>query len=131
PVLRIGAARAGVDRDDGVACVVLAGEERVLLQTFELTLDRSDLLGDLGLERAVEREELLRVVVFAREALVAFEPAGDARVFRRDLSRAFLVVPEARLAQLRLERGAAGGQRIGVKGNHGPTRGGSRSPRAA
>src|SRR5207244_2525220 len=35
-VLRVGAARVGLDRDDRVARVVLAAEERVLLEPFQL-----------------------------------------------------------------------------------------------
>src|SRR5205807_10317756 len=38
PVLRVGAAGVGLDRDDRVAAVVLAREERVLLQARELGL---------------------------------------------------------------------------------------------
>ena len=42
PVLSVGAAGAGVDRDDGVARVVLAAEERVLLESLELALERRE-----------------------------------------------------------------------------------------
>ena len=58
PVLRVGAAGAGVDRDDGVARVVLAVEERVLLQPRELGRDGRELGAQLVLERRVELEEL-------------------------------------------------------------------------
>ena len=120
-----------MDRHDRVAGVVFAGEERVLLEPFELALNRADLLRDLVLEGAVKREQLFRVLVVALQTFVAVELARDARVFSRDLRRAFLIVPETGLAHVRLELGASGAQRVGVKGNHGPTRGGSRSPRAA
>ena len=60
PVLGIGAAGAGVDRDDGVARVVLAVEERVLLQPRELCGDGRELGAQLVLERRVELEQLAR-----------------------------------------------------------------------
>ena len=60
PVLRVGAAGAGVDRDDGVASVVLAVEERVLLQPRELRGDRRELGAQLVLERRVQLEQLAR-----------------------------------------------------------------------
>ena len=66
PVLRVGAARAGGDRDDRVPGVVLAVEERLLLQARQLGADRGELLGDLVLERRVELEELRRLVDLAR-----------------------------------------------------------------
>jgi len=53
------------------------------------------------------------------------ELARDTRVFCGDLGGALLVVPEAGLAHPLLQLGAAGGQRIRVKGNHGPRRAGS------
>src|SRR5438270_8430157 len=42
PVLCVRAAGAGVDRDDRVAGVVLAVEERVLLEPLELAAERDD-----------------------------------------------------------------------------------------
>ena len=58
------------------------------------------------------------------EALVALEAAADAGALGRDLGRAGRVVPEAGLVQLPVELAEAARQRRGVKGNHGPTRGG-------
>ena len=94
PVLRVGAARAGVDRDERVARVVLAGEERVLLQAVELGSERRDAGRDLVLHLAVHREQLLRVLVVLDEPAVALEPARQARVLGADLRRVLLVVPE-------------------------------------
>ena len=48
PVLRVGAALAAVDRDERVAGVVLAGEERVLLEPGQLALERRDEPGDVA-----------------------------------------------------------------------------------
>ncbi len=78
--------------------------ERVLLQACELALERVDDLLDLRAELALaEGEELLRVLVLALEALVAFELAGGARVLGRDAGCAGLVAPEPRLAHCLLE----------------------------
>ena len=124
PVLRVGAAGAGVDRDDGVAGVVLAVEERVLLQALELRPERLELRGDLLLEGRVELEQLARVVVLGLQALVALEALRQARVLGRDARCAGLVVPEAGLAHRRLELRHARADSVGVKGNHEPRRAG-------
>ena len=55
----------------------------------------------------------------------------EAGVLGRDRGGTLLIIPEARLAELLLELGGARPQPIGVKGNHGPSRAGPRSPRAA
>ena len=106
PVLRVGSARARVDLEDGVARVVLAVEERVLLQTSELALERRDELRDLLLVLA-EREQLRRVLELALEPLVALELADEPRVLGRDASRTRLVVPEPGSAHRLLELDAS------------------------
>src|SRR4029077_13575266 len=131
PVLRVGAAGAGMDRDERVAGVVLAGEERVFLQAGELGAARRDAGGDLALHLAVHGEQLLRVLVVLDESAVALEATRQARVLGADLRRVLLVVPEARRAQLLLELGDAALEVIRVKGNHGPRQAGPRSPGAA
>ena len=68
PVLRVGAAGAGRDRHNRVAGVVLAVEQRLLLQARELGPDGRDLLGDLGLELGLELEQLGRLLHLARSA---------------------------------------------------------------
>ncbi len=102
-VLGVGSTRVGLDRDDGVARVVLAREEGVLLEARQLLLDRLERGLDVGGHVAVHGEELARVVVLAPEPLVALEPLGDPGVLGGDRGRALLVVPEAGLAHLRLE----------------------------
>src|SRR5581483_5211016 len=131
PVLGVGAARPGLERHDCVAGVVLAVEQRRLLQPLELGAQRREQLADLALHvAAVERGELLRVLVVAGERAVAVEPARDARVLGRDSRRLLLVVPEARRVHLLLERYETGFERSGVKGTHGPSRAGPRARRA-
>ena len=97
PVLRVGPPFPRVDRDDRVARVVLAGEERLLLQPVELQLQARDALGHLVQLAVVrgERDELVQVGRLLREAVVALAPAREARVLGRDLCRLLLVVPEA------------------------------------
>ena len=131
PVLRVRAARTGVDLEQRVTCVVLAGEERVLLQSPELVFEWAELLGDVRLERRVERVELVRVLELAPKPLVSVQPPRQAGVLGGDPGSRSLVVPEARLAHRLLELGAAPSESVGVKGNHGPRRAGSRSPRDA
>src|SRR5436190_70413 len=47
PVLGVRATGRRLDGDEGVSGVVFAGEERVLLQAFELGLERADTLLEL------------------------------------------------------------------------------------
>jgi hypothetical protein len=108
PVLRVGAARAGVDRDDRIAPVVLAGEERVLLEALELGAQGRERRGDLVSHVAVHRRELGGVLVLPAQTFVALEPPRHPGVFGRDLGRALLVVPEPRSAHLLLELAGAG-----------------------
>ena len=49
PVLGVGAALAGLDRHQGVALVVLAGEQGAQLELVEAAAEGGDRLGDLGL----------------------------------------------------------------------------------
>ena len=108
PVLRVGAAGARVDRDDRVAAVVLAVEERILLEPGELGPQRRERRGDLVGHVAVHLGELPRVVVLLVESPVALEALRHPGVLRRDLRRLLLVVPEAGRAHLLLELGRAG-----------------------
>ena len=124
PVLRVRAARARVDRDDRVAAVVLAVEERVLLEPLELLAQGPELRLDLARQLGIHLEQLGRVVVLALEALVALEPLGQAGVLGRDPGGAALVVPEAGPPQLLLELGDAGSDGVRVKGNHEPRQAG-------
>ena len=69
-----------MDLEDRVTRVVLAGEERVLLEAREVRLDRRKLFCDLALQVRLERVQLLRVLELAPKPLVALELAGDARM---------------------------------------------------
>ena len=84
PVLGIGAAGACVDRDDRVARVVLAVEQRVLLQAGELGCDWRELGAQLVLECRIDLVQLARLLDLAVQPLVAVEPPGDTGVLGRD-----------------------------------------------
>src|SRR5437764_866358 len=102
------AAALGVERDGGVPGVVLAAEDRVLLELLQLAAERRDRGLDLGRHLPVHREELGGVLVLLREPAVALEPPRDARVLGRDPRGPLLVVPEAGLPHLLLELCEAG-----------------------
>jgi hypothetical protein len=124
PVLGVGPARAGVDGHERVAAVIGAREQALLFELAQLRLDRVDLLGQLVGQRAVlggELVEALEVVDLALEGAELLELAARARVLRRDLGRALLVLPEAGRAHGLLELGDLALQPRRVKG----------SPRAA
>ena len=106
PVLRVGAASAGADRHHRVAVVVLAAEQPRLLELGEPRLDRRQLRIELGRHLAVlgrHLGELLEIGGVGLEPAERLEAALDARVLRRGLRRALLVVPEARRPHLPLE----------------------------
>ncbi len=103
PVLRVGSARAGVDRDHRVAAVVLAVEEGVLAQAVELVLDRPDVRFDLVRHAAVELEQVACVLVVLQQTPVALQPLRHPGMLGRDLCRPLLVVPEAGPGHLGLE----------------------------
>ena len=113
PVLRVGAAGVGLDGHDRVAAVVLAGEERVLLQPLQLAAQRHDRRGDVVGEIGIELEQLARVVVLAGEPVVAVDPLRQPRVLGGHGRRVLLVVPESGLCELllRAPRAATSGDR--------------------
>jgi hypothetical protein len=120
PVLGVGAARAGVDGDQRIAGVVLAGEEPLLLEVGEAGLDGGDRLLELTGQVGIlvgQFGQALEVVGVGAEALERVHAALQARVLGADLAGRLGIVPEARLAHLRLERGRALLQPGWVKGS--------------
>jgi hypothetical protein len=103
PVLGVGPAGARLERHDRVALVVLALEQRLLLEQPELAPERDDRRLDLRRHLRIELEQVGCVVVLLPQALVHPEAPRDPGVLRRDPLGALLVVPEAGLAHLRLE----------------------------
>src|SRR5262249_17333777 len=94
PVLGVRAAGARLERARGRVGVVLAVEERRLLQALELAAQRRERRRDLVGQRRVELVEAARVLVFLRQPLVVLELLGGAGVLGADLLRPGLVVPE-------------------------------------
>ena len=71
PVLRLGAARAGMDGDDGVALVVGAGEQRLDLQLVDQGAQVVDLAAQVG----------GNVFAFVRQFEVGSDVGGAASQF--------------------------------------------------
>src|SRR5262249_39004666 len=109
PVLRLEAARARVNLDDGVARVVLAAEELLQLERIEALRDGVDLGAQLRQRIAVALLRQLEVHLRIVEALALLPPCRDggldARVLAREGLGAFGIVPQVGrrrlLAQLR------------------------------
>ena len=107
PVLRLSAARAGVDRDDRVAVVVLAREDQLDLACGGLIDDRRSLGGELVKQGVVRRLRRQIDELDGRlEALAEPTPSLDRPVQPGDLTHRGLrgpgVVPEAGLGGERL-----------------------------
>ena len=108
PVLRVGAAGAGVDLADRVALVVLATEQRAQLEAIELLPDLRHPVGDLTLDGVValfacELEQRLEIRDALRQTVDELDVDAHARLLRRDLARLFLVVPQLGIGGLRVE----------------------------
>jgi len=132
PVLGVGAAGPGLERDDGVARVVFAIEESRLLELLELAAKRRERCRDLVVHlAAVQARELARVRVVAEQRPIALEAPRRACVLGRDLRGPALVVPETRRVQFVLELSQPAFERSRVKGTPGPSRAGPRARRAA
>jgi hypothetical protein len=121
PVLGFGATGAGVDRRDGIVLVVLAGEQRCELESFdvdgELVDGASKIPGHLGV--ALRREQLVhrpRVAEAANEIVVAIELGADAGQPRGQLLCSSGVVPERRVRRLPFELGDQRAFAVDVKG---------------
>ena len=71
-----------------------------------------------------ELEQRRQVVDLRLERAVRVQLARRAGVLARDRGGALRVVPEAGCGELVVQRREAAFQRVRVKGNHGPTRGG-------
>ena len=99
PVLRVGAAGAGVDLADRVALVVLTAEQRAQLEPVELGRDLRDPVRDLTFDRVValfasELEQRLEVGDALAQVVDELDVGADARLLGRDLARLVLVVPQ-------------------------------------
>ena len=120
PVLRFGAAGAGVDLDEAVIGVGLAGEQAVGLHAHRAVAQRQkgglglgdDLVVPLGL---AQLDEVATVPGLALERAMAAERVLDPRALAHHLARALGVVPERRVLDQGVQRGEPGLRSLRVK----------------
>ena len=139
PVLGVGAAGAGVDRDERVAGVVATREEAGLLEREQALLDRREVGLDLGGERRIlvgQLDEPLQLAGILLERPEGLQAAGRPGVLCRDLAGRLGVLPEARLPHLgfelgdpRIERGRVKDSPRAATAGHGRQRGAAVSAR--
>ena len=99
PVLRLGAAGAGIDLEEGVVGVGLAREHALQLQACHLLLERQELLLDLAQDRLVtlrlgELGEIGGVGEPALERALTVDRLGEAVAFPHQALRLLGVAPE-------------------------------------
>src|ERR1043165_3053548 len=127
PVLRLRTARAGVDGDDGVAVVVLAGELHAQLDVVDLGLELGDELLDLVVDvlaLAMELEQRLQVLGFGVDRLARCDALLYARALAADVLRLLRIVPEAGRGHLTFDFFQGFFRRSEVKDSSGPRRAG-------
>jgi len=110
PVLGLGAARAGVQRQDAVVLVVLAGEQRGQPERLQLLFYRRDLGGDLRHQREIiflicEADQHVQIVRTAVQFLEVLDPGFHRARLLADLLRALRIVPETGRSHVLLEFG--------------------------
>jgi len=124
PVLRLRAARAGMNRQDGVQPVLVPSEHAAdfrcphdLGEALQPALDLFEGLFVPGLGRQFEQHvEILQLPVDLRPRL---DGGFDAGLFAQDVLCLLRVVPQVRLGALLLEIPEATGQPLDVKDNLG------------
>ena len=97
PVLAFGAARAGVNRDDGAARVVFAGEQHGGLEALQELAVGLQVALDIGadvLAFAGEFEERVQVVGHGADAVVVGDGLLQALAVLHDLLALFGLAPE-------------------------------------
>ena len=124
PVFRLGSAGAGLDRDEAVAVVVLARQQRLLLDLVHLRLEAEERLVDLGEHLAVagllgELVADLRVLEKRDGLLERLDHGADDLALLDDLLGGLRVVPELLGVHAVVERGPFGELLIVVKASRG------------
>ena len=105
PVLGLGAAGSGVEIEDSVVLIVLAGEQRSQRQSIHLVGERGKLRLDVGDHAFVvflgsHIEHYLDVLGGLCELAVLFKSRLEGTGLLEDLLRVFEIVPEAGLGGL-------------------------------
>ncbi len=105
PVLRLGAAGPGVEGQDGVPAVVLAGQQRGKTLGFKIPLEFFKLLLGLRQQRKVlplvgKLNQGHQIAVRAFQLLVPFNFVFQGAGAPQDFLRPFRIVPEPRLGRL-------------------------------
>ena len=108
PVLRLGAARAGVERQNGVAVVVFAGKERRESRLLHIGFELFVALFELGQQARVVHlrshvDQRKQIVARGNELFVAVDLILELLGAHLVFLRAFQIVPEAVLMGLQLE----------------------------
>ena len=108
PVLRLGAAGAGMNRDDGVLAIVLAAEHLLDLAGLHFLVERVERLRELGVDRLArlrpfdEHGEIVALLLERHDQIaILLEPAAALQ----DLLGFGLVFPEIGRGGARLEAG--------------------------
>ena len=131
PVLRLGAAGAGMNRDDGVPAIVLAAEHLLDLAALDKAGELLDAVGELRddvfpLARPVD--EHAQVVRLGRERGDQLDFFLDTPAALEDLLRLDLVAPEIGRRGARFYLGELVSRACGLKDNSGDRRRASRGP---
>ena len=105
PVLRLGAARAGLDIEIGTVCVHLATEHPAEFELAHLRFERGDFPFDVGHGRGVifrlgELEQFGGVAQRRTHGVELFQVGGQPRAFAAEFLRAGRVDPDILLLQL-------------------------------
>ena len=108
PVLSLGSARTGVQRQYGIIAIVRAGEQHLELQGFQTILRLIDSRLDVLLDRLIafldsHLIERLRILVLAYECLVLIDADLDIIQLLVYLLSLLRIIPECRLAHLVFE----------------------------
>ena len=108
PVLRLGAACARLERDDGVVIVIFAGKKRLKPCVFHLLLELGIALGQFGEHGVVvvlQRHfaERIQIVPLAAHFFVSRDLGLQRPALLHDLLRDLLIVPEALGIDLRVQ----------------------------
>ena len=103
PILRLGAARAGVDRHDGVARIVFPREQRLGFEFIEEIAQRGNLASQIGIDILALFGQVkigVNVVTAAAKVGVSSKRMLQTLLLAHDLLRALRIGPQVRLGRL-------------------------------